>query len=185
MNPDLTLPGYPEVFVVGDMISLNNLPGVAQVAIQGSKYAAHEIQRRLKDKPPQRPFKYFDKGNLATISRFDAVLAVGKIRMTGFLAWLVWLGVHLIYLTGFKNQVTALHALDRDVPEQRPLPTHGDRAADLRPDGAATAARRSGGAGERAGCPVSTVGPSSRRGRPRRPRLTDSGERGRVSDRTA
>ena len=108
VNPDLTLPGYPEVFVVGDMIALNNLPGVAQVAIQGSKYAAKEIKRRLKDKPAQRPFKYFDKGNLATISRFDAVAAIGKVRLSGFIAWLIWLGVHLIYLTGFKNQVTAL-----------------------------------------------------------------------------
>ena len=108
VNPDLTLPGYPEVFVVGDMIDLNHLPGVAQVAIQTAKYAAREIDGRLKDKAPQRPFKYFDKGNLATISRFDAVLSVGRIRMSGFLAWLVWLGVHLIYLTGFKNQVTAL-----------------------------------------------------------------------------
>jgi NADH:ubiquinone reductase (H+-translocating) len=108
VNPDLTLPGYPEVFVVGDMIALNNLPGVAQVAIQGAKYAAKEIKGRLNGKPPQRPFKYFDKGNLATISRFDAVAAIGRIRLSGFIAWLIWLGVHLIYLTGFKNQVTAL-----------------------------------------------------------------------------
>jgi len=108
VNPDLTLPGYPEVFVVGDMISLNNLPGVAQVAIQGAKYAAREIKGRLNDKPAQRPFKYFDKGSMATISRFDAVATVGKLRLSGLIAWLMWLGVHLIYLTGFKNQVTAL-----------------------------------------------------------------------------
>jgi NADH dehydrogenase len=108
VNPDLTLPGFPEVFVVGDMIALNNLPGVAQVAIQGAKYAAREIKGRLNDKPPQRPFKYFDKGSMATISRFDAVATVGKLRLSGLIAWLMWLGVHLIYLTGFKNQVTAL-----------------------------------------------------------------------------
>ena len=108
VNPDLTLPGYPEVFVVGDMIALNNLPGVAQVAIQGAKYAAKEIQGRLKDKAPQEPFKYFDKGSMATISRFDAVAMVGKLRLSGLIAWLMWLAVHLIYLTGFKNQVTAL-----------------------------------------------------------------------------
>ena len=108
VNPDLTLPGYPEVFVVGDMISLNHLPGVAQVAIQGAKYAAKEIQNRLKGKQPQAPFKYFDKGSMATISRFRAVAMIGKLRLTGFVAWLLWLAVHLVYITGFKNRVTAL-----------------------------------------------------------------------------
>lgn len=108
VNPDLTLPGYPEVFVVGDMISLDNLPGVAQVAIQGSKYAAKEITGRLKGKAPQKPFKYFDKGSMAVIGRFRAVMMVGKLRISGVLAWLSWLAVHLMYLTGFKNRVTAL-----------------------------------------------------------------------------
>jgi len=108
VNPDLTLPGYPEVFVVGDMIDLDHLPGVAQVAIQGGKYAAAEIKRRLAGRPPQKPFHYFDKGDLATISRFRAVARIGRFRMTGFLAWLLWLGVHLVYLTGFKNRFSAL-----------------------------------------------------------------------------
>jgi NADH dehydrogenase len=108
VNPDLTLPGYPEVFVVGDMIDLDHLPGVAQVAIQGAKYAAKEITRRLAGKPPQKPFHYFDKGSLATISRFRAVALIGGLRLTGFVAWLLWLGVHIVYLTGFKNRVSAL-----------------------------------------------------------------------------
>jgi NADH dehydrogenase len=109
VNPDLTLPGHPEVFVVGDMINLDHLPGVAQVAIQGAKYAAKEIKARLSDdQAPQRPFKYFDKGSMATISRFKAVALVGNIRVTGFIAWLMWLGVHLVYLTGFKNRLGAL-----------------------------------------------------------------------------
>jgi NADH dehydrogenase len=108
VNPDLTLPGHPEVFVVGDMIDLDHLPGVAQVAIQGAKYAAKEIIGRLEDKPPQKPFHYFDKGSMATISRFSAVALVGKLRLTGFIAWLMWLAVHLVYITGFKNRVTAL-----------------------------------------------------------------------------
>ncbi len=108
VNPDLTLPGHPEVFVVGDMIALDNLPGVAQVAIQGAKYAAHEIERRVKHEPPQKAFKYFDKGSMATIARYDAVALIGKLRVKGFLAWLLWLAVHLVYLTGFKNRVTAL-----------------------------------------------------------------------------
>jgi NADH dehydrogenase len=108
VNPDLTLPGHPEVFVVGDMISLDNLPGVAQVAIQGAKYAAKEIDARVKGKPSQPPFKYFDKGSMAIISRFRAVAMVGKLRLTGVIAWLMWLAVHLVYITGFKNRVTAV-----------------------------------------------------------------------------
>jgi NADH:ubiquinone reductase (H+-translocating) len=108
VNPDLTLPGYPEVFVVGDMIDLEHLPGVAQVAIQSGKYAAAEIKRRLAGKPPQKPFHYFDKGSLATISRFRAVALIGGLRLTGFVAWLLWLGVHIVYLTGFKNRLSAL-----------------------------------------------------------------------------
>ncbi|WP_101523392.1 NAD(P)/FAD-dependent oxidoreductase [Nocardioides houyundeii] len=108
VNPDLTLPGHPEVFVVGDMISLDNLPGVAQVAIQGAKYAAKEIDGRIKGKAPQGPFKYFDKGSMAIISRFNAVAMVGRLRLTGVIAWLMWLFVHLFYMTGFKNRLTAL-----------------------------------------------------------------------------
>jgi len=108
VNPDLTLPGHPEVFVVGDMVALDNLPGVAQVAIQGARYAAREIDGRLRGKAPQTGFKYFDKGSMATISRFSAVATVGKLRLSGFVAWLMWLAVHLFYITGFKNQVTAL-----------------------------------------------------------------------------
>ena len=108
VNPDLTLPGHPEVFVVGDMINLDHLPGVAQVAIQGAKYAAKEIDGRLKGKPSQGPFKYFDKGSMAIISRFRAVAMVGKLRLTGVIAWLMWLAVHLVYITGFKNRVTAV-----------------------------------------------------------------------------
>ncbi|GAW51775.1 NADH dehydrogenase [Nocardioides sp. PD653] len=108
VNPDLTLPGHPEVFVVGDMISLDHLPGVAQVAIQGAKYAAKEIDNRLKSKASAGPFHYFDKGSMAIISRFRAVALIGKFRITGVLAWLMWLALHLIYITGFKSRVTAL-----------------------------------------------------------------------------
>ncbi|MFT4265493.1 MAG: NAD(P)/FAD-dependent oxidoreductase [Nocardioides sp.] len=104
--PDLTLPGHPEVFVVGDMINLDHLPGVAQVAMQGGKYAAKSIRRRLADKPAPKPFHYFDKGSMATISRFRAVAKIGKIELTGFIAWLMWLAVHIIYITGFKNRLT-------------------------------------------------------------------------------
>jgi len=89
-------------------MALNNLPGVAQVAMQGGKYAAGQIVRRLRGEPPAPPFKYFDKGSMATISRFHAVASVGKIRMAGFFAWLMWLGVHVMYLVGFKNRFTTM-----------------------------------------------------------------------------
>ena len=108
VNPDLTLPGHPEVFVVGDMIALDNLPGVAQVAMQGGKYAAQEIRNRLGGKAPQGPFRYFDKGSMAIISRFNAVAMIGKLRLTGLMAWLSWLFIHLLYITGFKGRLTAL-----------------------------------------------------------------------------
>jgi NADH dehydrogenase len=108
VNPDLTLPGHPEVFVIGDMINLDHLPGVAQVAIQGARYAAREIRNRQDGKPPQKPFRYHDKGSMATISRFRAVASIGRFRLTGFVAWLAWLGVHLVYITGFKNRISAL-----------------------------------------------------------------------------
>jgi NADH dehydrogenase len=106
--PDLTLPGHPEVFVVGDMIALDNLPGVAQVAIQGGRYAADQIRRRLDGEPTEGPFGYVDKGSMATISRFSAVASIGRARFGGFPAWLLWLGIHLLYIIGFKHRITTL-----------------------------------------------------------------------------
>ena len=106
--PDLTLPGHPEVFVVGDMIALDDLPGVAQVAIQGSRFAARQIARRLDGKEPETRFEYFDKGSMATISRFSAVASIGRLRFSGFFAWVLWLAIHLVYIIGFKHRVTTL-----------------------------------------------------------------------------
>ena len=108
VNEDLSLPGHPEVYVVGDMIALNNLPGVAQVAMQGGKHIAGQIKKRLAGQPTGQPFKYFDKGSMATISRFHAVCAIGKVRFAGFIAWLMWLVVHVMYLVGFKNRFTTM-----------------------------------------------------------------------------
>jgi NADH dehydrogenase len=108
VQPDCTLPGHPEVFVIGDMMSLDGLPGVAQVAMQQASYAAKQIHRRLVDKAPLGAFHYFDKGSMATISRFRAVANVGRLRFGGFVAWLLWLAIHLLYLVGFKNRVTTV-----------------------------------------------------------------------------
>lgn len=108
VRPDLTLPGHPEVYVVGDMMALDNLPGVAQVAIQGGRHAAADIRARISGRPSGRPFRYHDKGSMATISRFSAVASIGRLRLTGFVAWLMWLAVHLVYIIGFKHRVTTL-----------------------------------------------------------------------------
>jgi NADH dehydrogenase len=108
VNPDLTLPGHPEVFLVGDLIALDQLPGVAQVAMQGGKHASKQIVRRLKGQETGQPFHYRDKGNLATVSRFHAVADIRGLRFAGFPGWLVWLAVHIFYLIGFKNRVTTL-----------------------------------------------------------------------------
>ncbi len=108
VEPDCTVPGHPEIFAVGDMMALDQLPGVAQVAIQSGRYAARQITRRVKNEGPDKPFKYFDKGSLATISRFSAVTSIGRLHFSGFVAWLLWLGVHLFYLVGFKNRLTTV-----------------------------------------------------------------------------
>jgi NADH dehydrogenase len=116
------------------------------VAIQGAKYAAKAIDRRLEGKPPQKPFKYFDKGSLATISRFRAVALIGPFRLTGLVAWFLWLAVHILYLTGFKNRVSAvLHwaesyvgrgrqertATEQQIYGRQALNRHDHGAADL------------------------------------------------------
>ncbi len=108
VEPDLTLPGYPDVFIVGDMIALNNLPGVAQVAIQGGRHAATTIRARIEGRPTPGDFEYKDKGSMATITRFSAVASVGKMRTSGFFAWVLWLVVHLMYIVGFKKRLTTL-----------------------------------------------------------------------------
>jgi len=108
VQPDLTLPGHPEVFVVGDMVALDGLPGVAPVAIQGGRHAAAQISARLAGKPSGQGFEYHDKGSMAIISRFSAVASIGPLRLSGLPAWLAWLAVHLVYLIGFKNRLTTL-----------------------------------------------------------------------------
>ena len=109
VQPDLTLPGHPEIHVVGDMANHpDKYPGVAQVAIQGGRYAADQIQRRIAGKAPRGPFRYRDKGNMATISRFSAVADIKKLKFEGFIAWVLWLVVHLFYIIGFKSRVTTV-----------------------------------------------------------------------------
>jgi NADH dehydrogenase len=124
--PDLTVAGHPNVFVIGDMASVPGVPGMAQGAIQGAKYAARAIRTELKAATPdvrelfhyvvrepfhyavREPFHYFDKGSMATVSRFSAVAKVGSLELGGFVAWLAWLLLHLVYLVGFKSKVTTV-----------------------------------------------------------------------------
>ena len=108
VNPDTSVPGHPEVFVVGDMMALDDLPGVAQVAIQSATHATKVIRAGIEGKEHPGDFSYFDKGSMATISRFAAVAEIGRLRLTGFVAWLAWLVIHLFYLIGFKNRLTTL-----------------------------------------------------------------------------
>lgn len=105
---DLTIPGHPDVFVVGDLASVPGVPGVAQGAIQEARYAVKLLQSRLNHTDAPGSFTYKDKGSMATISKFDAVVKMGKIRLTGFIAWAAWLFLHLLYIAGFKQRITTL-----------------------------------------------------------------------------
>jgi NADH dehydrogenase len=108
---DLTLPGHPEVFALGDMVRVRDengasvvLPGVAPVAMQQGRYAAKVVRARLSSRDVQ-PFRYRDKGNLATIGRAAAVADVKGLKLSGFVAWITWLVVHLWYLVGYQNRL--------------------------------------------------------------------------------
>ena len=110
IQQDLSVPGHPEVFAVGDIAALEQngkqLPGVAQVAIQQGRYAARLIQRSITGKPPLPPFRYFDKGNMAVVGKNFAVLEAGTLHVSGFLAWLTWAAVHVQFLAQSSLRVS-------------------------------------------------------------------------------
>jgi len=113
VNPDLTIPNYPDIFVVGDLAFATKpngkpLPGVAQVAMQGGAYAAETITKRVQGEQPNKPFHYFDKGDIAVIGRAAAVANVFGVHLSGFFAWLVWLFVHLMYIVRFQSRIVVL-----------------------------------------------------------------------------
>jgi NADH:ubiquinone reductase (H+-translocating) len=110
--PDCSVPGHPEIFVIGDLASIDQpngepVPGVAPAAIQMGRHTASNLRRLLAGQPT-RPFRYFDKGSLATIGRAAAVAEVGRLRLSGFIAWFFWVFVHIMYLIGFRNRVLVL-----------------------------------------------------------------------------
>lgn len=110
VNADLSVGDDPNVFIIGDMMNRDRLPGVAQVAIQSGEYVGKIIKEQVEhDVAPENrdPFDYFDKGSMAIIDRFNAVVKMGKVEITGFIGWLMWLGVHLSFLTGTRNKIVA------------------------------------------------------------------------------
>ncbi|MGO9873481.1 MAG: NAD(P)/FAD-dependent oxidoreductase [Acidimicrobiia bacterium] len=113
--PDLTLPGHPEVFAVGDMVTLDKLPGVAEVAMQGGLHAANTIMRRLRGESETKRFRYRDVGSVAAIGRWRAICSVRRVRLSGLPAWVVWLFVHLGFLNGFANRFSTTWAWGRSM----------------------------------------------------------------------
>jgi NADH dehydrogenase len=114
VNADLSVPGHPEIFVLGDMASYSHnkegkpLPGVSPVALQQGAYLGKKLVAMVKGKPDTKPFNYFDKGSMATIGHHAAVADVHFARFDGYLAWLAWLFVHLLFLVDFRNRISVM-----------------------------------------------------------------------------
>ena len=131
VKPDLTIPNYPDIYVVGDLASSVDeqgrpLPGLAQVAMQGGTYAANAILRDIKGRPAPPPFRYFDKGSLAVIGRAAAVANVFGAHLSGLLAWLVWAFIHLMYLINFQSRIVGVYPVGNPGPDiqSRRAPDH-------------------------------------------------------------
>ncbi len=122
-GPDLSLPGHPDILVAGDMMSLDKLPGVAEVAMQTGLYAGRRINREALGQTYDKPFRYHDLGSAAYISRGHAVVSAGKMHLSGFPGWLAWLFIHIGFLTGYRNRVGAVigwwFAFTRDLRRER------------------------------------------------------------------
>ena len=143
MLADCSIPGHPEVFAVGDMMALDGLPGVAEVAMQSGIHAARTIKKRVETGAESKPFKYRDLGSMAAVSRRRAIVSFHGLRISGFLGWLMWLAVHLTFMTGFKNRFTAAVAVGLQLHRQGPSPKgrcHGRLPASTSPSVAASAA---------------------------------------------
>jgi NADH dehydrogenase len=122
VTPELTIPNHPEIHVVGDVMHLDDLPGMAEVAMQSGRYAGVHV-RPGADKKASKPFKYHDLGSAAYLRRGNAVISVGPLRYGGFFGWLSWLFIHIGFLTGYRNRITAvltwLFAFSREVRRER------------------------------------------------------------------
>src|SRR5438034_1890204 len=127
VGPDLSIPGHPEIMVTGDVMSLNKLPGVAEVAMQTGLYAGRRIRHEAGGRPAAKPFRYHDLGSAAYISRGRAVVSVGRLQFAGFPGWVVWLFIHIGFLTGYRNRFGAVlswwFAFTRDMRRERTFTT--------------------------------------------------------------
>jgi NADH dehydrogenase len=127
VQPDLTIPGHPEISVIGDLMSLDKLPGVAEVAMQGGLYAGHRIKRLATGRESAKPFRYHDLGSAAYISRGNAVMSAGPLKISGFPGWVGWLFIHIAFLTGYRNRLGAIltwwSAFTRDRRRERAFTT--------------------------------------------------------------
>jgi NADH:ubiquinone reductase (H+-translocating) len=132
VQDDLTIPGHPEISVVGDMMSLRKLPGVAEVAMQSGLYAGRRLRREMDRRRPLRRFRYYDLGSAAYIARGNAVVSAGPVRMSGFIGWVAWLFIHIGFLTGFRNRIGAVLtwslAFTLDLRRERAYTTHAIRS---------------------------------------------------------
>jgi NADH:ubiquinone reductase (H+-translocating) len=163
VQDDLTIAGHPEIYVVGDMMSLRKLPGVAEVAMQAGHYAGRRIKRMARGQEPGPEFRYRDLGSAAYISRGRAVVSTRRLHLSGFAGWVFWLFIHIAFLTGFRNRVGALLtwwvAFTRDIRRERAFTSrevgmlrsaYGQAGQAGRDAGAAESAR-SGTGSDRAG----------------------------------
>ncbi|HET9969783.1 MAG TPA: NAD(P)/FAD-dependent oxidoreductase [Streptosporangiaceae bacterium] len=127
VGDDLSIPGHPEIMVTGDMMSLNKLPGVAEVAMQSGLYAGNRIRHEIAGRTAAKPFRYHDLGSAAYISRGRAVVSVGRLRFAGFAGFLVWMFIHIAFLTGYRNRLGAVLswwlAFTRDLRRERTFTT--------------------------------------------------------------
>jgi NADH dehydrogenase len=127
VGPDLSIPGHPEILVTGDVMSLNKLPGVAEVAMQTGLYAGRRIRHDVAGNATEKPFRYHDMGSAAYLSRGRAVVSVGKLQFAGFAGWVVWLFIHIGFLTGYRNRFGAVmswwFAFTRDLRRERTFTT--------------------------------------------------------------
>ena len=135
VGADLTVPGHPDISVIGDVMSVGKLPGVAEVAMQAGFYAGRRIRRESLGLGRARPFRYHDLGSAAYISRGRAVVSVGPVHLAGVAGWLAWLFVHIAFLTGYRNRVGAVLSwattFARDIRRERAFATEGiDRGRD-------------------------------------------------------
>jgi NADH:ubiquinone reductase (H+-translocating) len=127
VDPDLTIAGHPEISVVGDVMNLHDLPGLAEVAMQSGAYAGRRIRRHVAGKSSGKPFRYIDLGSAAYISRGRAVISLGPLHLSGRLGWVMWLFIHIAFLTGYRNRFTAVLtwfvAFSRGVRRERAFTT--------------------------------------------------------------